>query len=378
MFEVVFGIDEATTDKQLLAGLRDAAVNYDDALADLRCLVGSVVDGVRWLTFLGSARMDAGFFEESLQPHVTSLVRFDRSPDLNGVGHFRFWRGDELVLEIVSDGKQLGIERGTLRAKGSRTAIDQVGLEAIGWSTKPTYDDLDKAPQQVVMHAAKKRIANPKLEPRKAKRGQALPYIEDEFVWRRVKRYVELKPASTRTPVLVPLLKQSGIVNLAQKDLGKIQNVHTLQVSELRISANYEPVDLGQVRVAKYPCTIWISGYPPRVTAAYLESAHSIHIQGGPTQLELPVLRTIKTAEVTVQDSLSLPALTTLDTLTIRLLGTKAKIDVPALTTGTIHIVAENSYSSTGDLGSLNVPAKHVTFSGFSATTVKRLQKKLR
>ncbi len=85
-------------------------------------------------------------------------MRLDRSPHLNGEGHLRFWRGDTLMLEIVSDGKQLGIERGTLRAKGSRTSIEQIGLEAIGWSTKPTYDELEKAPQQVVMHAARKEV----------------------------------------------------------------------------------------------------------------------------------------------------------------------------------------------------------------------------
>ena len=174
--EVVFGIDAATTDTQLLAALRAAAVDYDEPLADLRCLVGPVVDGARWLTFVGSARMNAGFFEESLAPHVTSLVRLGRSPHGTGEGSFSFTRANEPVLELVSDGTRLGLIRGKLRAKGSRASVEQIGLEAIGWSTKPAYDALDDAPHQVVMHAAKKIVAKPKLEPRKPTRGEPLPF----------------------------------------------------------------------------------------------------------------------------------------------------------------------------------------------------------
>ncbi len=93
MFEVVFGIDEATTDKQLLAGLHDAAVNYDDALADLRCLVGPTVDGVRWLTFLGSARMNAGFFEESFATarHESRAARSIATPERRGSPQVLAW-----------------------------------------------------------------------------------------------------------------------------------------------------------------------------------------------------------------------------------------------------------------------------------------------
>jgi hypothetical protein len=357
---ILFAVPQAQKSKWL-ATLAAIAKDFDESPTSMMCVLGPVADGTQWLTFRASQwapgqGLACGFFEDVFMLAKRDFVIWQRDPLGSGI-EVRRYKAGKLDLHVCSDGSEIAVCHGKVAAKVPRTGdLETFGLAALGWKGPVPWGGFGTRSDRVVLRAAGKVVAKPKVE----KGGTVPPKIgivpadaSGFGYWReRAKETFSVVRAAAVASLTKPVRLDVRVGRRsAWIDLSNVAVV----TGRIDVIDDYKPgspyglrdVDLGGVRECKYPCRIEVSNNgTTRLVGRQLERADeiSVHPRVKPVLVDLPKLRVLRRGlfNLTTGGVLELPELVEVKKLEITVGDEPFTLRLPKLAKGTLVITPTN------------------------------------